>query len=201
MEEVPLRTQLTPRQRLCVFHKTRMSTDAALALDESELTMPLLVANGVRANNLVAAGIGPRMLHTMGATSPQMLQTLGFNALHLTDNSFAIEARGVYGAEPARTTFLQTASDAVALAGSDAVSILDIHVRELLVACAGAAIEAQSVLQQLPKGGSLHGVPASTLLDTGLRKSTLAQLGYGFASVATQTGAKPHQMAMLGYRI
>ena len=127
------------------------------------------------------------------------LRQLGFDALHLADSKFASEANAVFGAESVVETFLTGASDAVALAGSDAVEILGLTPRQLLEACAGSPTEARAVMQQLPLGVSLEGVPAATVLDTGMRKAVLSELGYSLTSIVKQTKASPVELQKLGY--
>lgn len=190
---------LNPRQRLFLLNGVPISAEDVLAMDDSEFTYAFIKEKGVKAVNISAAGLGPKVLHEMGLSNPHELRQLGFDALHLADPRFAIEANACFGSESVKDAFLQSASDAVALAGSDAVSILGIQTLDLLVACAGSPTEAAAVLQQLPLGPSLVGVPPSVLLDTGLRKATLQDLGYSLTAVVAQTSADANQLAKLGF--
>jgi hypothetical protein len=146
---------LTTKQRLCVFHNTELSAEKALALSEEDMNDTLLTSHAVKAENLAAAGVGPRTLKRMGVPDAASLRKMGFDSLYLTDSKFAAEANAAFGAEAVVDAFLMSASDAVAIAGSDAVGILGISTTDLLDACAGAPVEAASVLQQLPHGLSL----------------------------------------------
>ena len=93
-----------------------------------------------------------------------------------------------------------TASDAVAVSGSLAVSLLGLDLGTLLVMCAGSPTDAYAVLEQSkPRGQVLHGVAAETLLDTGLRSQALTSLGYTALSVAAQTRATPAELEYLGF--
>ena len=188
------------RQRLCIFHGTSVSTEEALAFVEEDITASLLLSKRVKAVNITAAGVGPRVLKSIGADTGT-LRRLGFDSLFLSDCKFASEANSAFGAAEIKRAFLQSASDAVAIAGSDAVDMLGISTEELLEVCAGASIEAFSVLQQLPVGVSLEGVSAQTLLSTGLRKAKLAELGYSLSSVASQTRANAANLVKLGYTL
>jgi hypothetical protein len=46
---------------------------------------------------------------------------------------------------------------------------------------------------------SLHGVSAKTILDTGLRKTALSELGYSVSVLVKQTGATGIDLGKLGY--
>ena len=192
---------LTPRQRLCVFHGTSCTAEEALAIDDDALTLELLLSKGVQSKNIAAAGVGPSLLKRMGCADCATLRRMGFDALYLADSKFVTEANAAYGAKDVVASFLTGASDAVAIAGTEAVQILGIHTQDLLAACAGAPTEAQAVLQQLPPGVALEGVDTRTLLDTGLRKATLSELGYSLTSIVAQTRATGAQLAKLGYTL
>ena len=73
--------------------------------------------------------------------------------------------------------------------------------RLLRLSVSGAPTEAQAVLQQLPNGIALTGVDAGVLLDTGIRKQALAEVGYSLTSVASQTSASAHQLVKLGFTL
>ena len=193
--------ELNTRQRLFLLHGVQMSAEEALAMNESEFTYEFLKEKGIKATNITMAGIGPKRLKKMGLETAEQLRHLGFDALYMTDPKFASECNSCFGSDQVMETYLKSASDAVALSGSDAMNILGIQVIDLLNACAGAPTEASAVLQQLPLGSSLIGVPASVLLDTGLRKSALMDLGYSLAVVASQTKADANQLAKLGFGI
>lgn len=189
------------KMRLCLFHNTECTAEEALALDEKNITAELLVAKGVKASNMATAGVGPRLLKQMGVEDCSSLRKLGFDSLYLADTKFVSEANGAFGSKDVIHAFLAGASDAVAIAGTEAVDILGIHAQDLLAACAGAPTEAQAVLQQLPPGVSLTGVQANVLLDTGIRKQGLAELGYSLTSVASQTSATAQQLSKLGFTL
>ena len=152
-------------------------------------------------NNITAAGIGPLTLVRMGATNAAVLKDMGFDALHVADTKFATEAVAAYGARAVVETFLVGPSDAVAIAGSDSMDILGVRSQELMEACAGAPVEARAVLQQLPVPDGLLGVSATTLLDTGLRKTALLSVGYSLVSVVEQTGASGEALLKLGFSL
>jgi hypothetical protein len=199
VRQTPPQQLLTAKQRLCLFHGTGVRAEEALGLDEDEITIQFFEENGVTSKNLATAGVGPRLLQKFGLCECSALRKLGFDALHLADSKFASEATAVFGAERVVETFLTGASDAVALAGSDAVEILGLTPCQLLEVCAGSPTEARAVLQQLPLGVSLEGVPAATVLDTGMRKPMLSELGYCLTSILKQTKASPTELQKLGY--
>lgn len=190
---------LTTKQRLCIFHETSVSAEEALAFEDSELTYDLIKEKGAKAENMAAAGVGPKILKQMGLPSAKCLRTMGFDALYLADSKFASEANAAFGSDAIKDAFLVGASDAVALAGSETVGILGISVSELLDVCAGAPTEAASVLEQMPRGVSLDGVECKVILDTGLRKTALMELGYSVSGIVKQTGANAADLEKLGF--
>lgn len=190
---------LSIRQRLALFHGTSVTAETALQFSDAEINAELLRKGGVTMNNMTAAGVGPLLLKRMGVGNASELSDMGFDALHLSDTKFATEATSAYGATDVVEAFLRSASDAVAIAGSDAMDILGVSVQQLLEVCAGAPVEAQAVLQQLPSGKGLVGVPATTLLDSGLRKNSLMQIGYSLSVVASQTSASADALQKLGF--
>lgn len=194
-------TGLSTKQKLCLFHGTSVSAETVLAMDEEEITFDVLTSNGIKANNLAAAGIGPKRLKEMGAADASKLRSLGFDSLYLADPRFASEANAAFGSQETKRVYLQSASDAVAIAGTDAMDLLGITTKDLMEACAGAATEAQAVLQQLSAGVALEGVPASVVLDTGLRKNTLMELGYSLTAIVQQTKANGGELAKLGFSL
>lgn len=191
--------ELTLKQRLCLFHNTAVTAEEALALEDDRLTGAFLVEKGVKASNIAAAGLGPVALHAMGVSDAQMLRAIGFTALYLADSVFASEANSSFGSKSVIDAFLISASDAVCLAGSDAVTILGVTTQQLMEACAGAPTEAGAVLQQTAGGTALQGVQPTTLLDTGLRRPKLMELGYSLTAVVKQTGATHIHLAKLGF--
>jgi hypothetical protein len=183
---------------MCLFHGTGVPVDAALNMASDELTYAFLVEAAVSPVNLSAAGVGPTRLKRMGLSSAEELRALGFDPLYLTDPKFLAESVAEFGAHDIVGAYLTSASDAVAISGSDVVGALGIPPARLLEECAGAPQEAYAVLKQLPSG-SLTGVPASVVLDTGLRKKALMELGYSLTAVASQTRAGAPDLRKLGY--
>jgi len=190
---------LSPRQRLFLLHGAKLSAEEVLAMKDEEFTFDFIKSHGVKAQNLMLANIGPKRLKEMGLENVEDLRELGFDALYVTDPKFALECTSSFGGDAVVSTYLKTASDAVILAGSDAMSILGVSAMDLLNACAGAPTEAHAVLQQLPLGTSLTGVSPTVLLDTGIRKEALMELGYSLAAVVSQTSASAAQLTKLGF--
>ena len=120
---------LSPKMRLCLFYGSACNAEEALALQESDITPDFLMANGVKARNMSAAGVGPRFLKDMGVSDCAQLRTMGFDALDLADTKFASEACLAYGADQILDVFLTGASDAVAIAGSDTTHITGAQAR------------------------------------------------------------------------
>lgn len=190
---------LTPRQKLTLFYGTNITAEQALQLSDADLNADFLRKSGVTVTNMTAAGVGPLLLKQMGVADAVSMRNMGFDALHLADIKFSTEATSAYGASSVVDAFLCSASDAVALAGGEPMEVLGVSAEQLLQACAGAPTEAQAVLQQLPEGKALYGVSSKTLLDSGLRKAGLMQLGYSLAVVASQTNASTDALVKLGF--
>lgn len=191
--------ELSTKQRLCLFHGSDVKAESALAMNSSEITYQVLLQHRIKARNIAVAGIGPSRLLSMGVENASQMRALGFDALYLADPRFASEANFSFGSHAVKEAYLQSASDAVAISGTDAMDVLGVSTDDLMSACAGAPIEAQAVLQQLPLGTSLQGVSAVTVLDTGLRKAALVELGYSLTSIVKQTNANAAELAKLGY--
>lgn len=191
-------TDLTVRQKLIMFHGTGLSAEAVLSLKDSQITADMVANERVRSVNVSAAGISPSKLKAMGFATAKSLKTFGFDALSLCDKKFAVAMNAEFGAEHVIDAFLVLPSDAVALAGSEAVDVLGITCEKFLCVCAGAPVEASAVLEQLP-ADSMQGVCASTLLDTGLRKDAILRLGYTLPSLIRYTKASHLDLAKLGF--
>ena len=190
---------LGQRERLALFHGSSVGAEDALGMENERITFDLFMRSGVRANNLITAGQGPTALRARGTTTAAQLRQLGLDSLHLCDADFCNEASLAYGAEAITSAFLVSATDAVNLAGTEAMHILDIHPRRLLECCVGFPGEAEEVLKQLPQGASLHGVPCGVVLDAGLRAAALKRCGYGLHCVVAQLGATGAELGKLGY--
>lgn len=190
---------ITAKQKLCMFHGTELSPIEVLKLTNEDINLDLLKKYNVTATNLIAAGVGPSMLLGFGAVKAGDLCDLGFDALHLVDTRFVHEAMRCYGAAEVTQRFLNSAAAAVAVAGTAAQRVLSVDASLLLSLCIGAPVEAESVLAQLPAEG-LQGVPASILLDTGLRAGALSRYGYSPVLLQKCTGASARQMHTLGFQ-
>lgn len=189
------------RARLSLFHGTSVSAEMACGFEDAEITFDLMMRSGVKAVNLLTATMGPTTLKARGAHTALHLRQLGFDALHLCDADFCNECSLAYGAQPIVHAFLASAKDAVSIAGTEAMHILDINPTQLLTQCAGFPSEAAAVLQQLTPSVSLRNVPVSTVLDAGLRSETLKACGYGLAAVIDQIAPSGSELSKLGYHL
>lgn len=192
-------TDLSVRQKLTMFHGSSLGAEAVLGTEDEAINFDLMLKSSVTALNLTTAGVRPLQLKRRGVTAAAQLRRLGYDALHLVDPVTCNEASAAFGAADVVLNFLCTPSDAVALAGSEAVTTLGISVEQLLSACAGAPTEALSVLQQVTVETPLNGVQATTLLDTGLRAPQLKQLGYGLSSLRSMAGITGADLTKLGF--
>ena len=190
---------LSTRARVCTFYGTSINAATACTLEDDEITFELMLRSGVTAKNLRVAGIGPVALKKRGVKTVDMLRQLGVDALHLCDADFCNECMLAYGTKAVSDAFLLTAADAVSLAGTPAMEMLNISTLQLLEQCAGFPGEALAVLQQLPQGTALRGVPCKVLLDAGLRFASLRRVGYGVTAITDQVGPSSVELSKLGF--
>ena len=183
----------TERQKRILFKNTLGDT-------AQPINFETLAKAGVRAENVIASGLGLRFFHDAGVSTPAKLARLGIDALHLDDAAFAREACALYGAPALVDTFCTTMDDAIALAGSEAIDILGVSVEKLLQLCVGSPKAAAAVLAAEEARG-LAGVRAETLLDTGLRAKTLKTLGIGMLDVAALEGAEEDTALKFSFRL
>ena len=191
----------TNRSRIAIFSDSTVTATEALSMSDPEITFDFMMRAGVKSAGLRVAGQGPAALRARGAVQAENLRQLGFDSLDLCNADFCNEASLAYGAEAVKRVFLVSAVDAVNLAGTEAMYILNVAPVELLLCCVGFPGEAAAVLQQLPHGAALHGVSVSVLLDCGLRAQTLAGLGYSLPAVCSQCSASGEDLRKLGYAL
>jgi hypothetical protein len=194
-------SKLGARARLCLFLNTSVSTEHALALGDEDITSQFLRESGCTATGILTAGLGPMFLNSRGVRTARELRDFGFDALHLVDSALCNQAVLAYGAEDVKSAFVCCGTDAVALSGSDSMRILNLSVAEMLRVCAGFPCEAAAVLQQLPRGMALEGVPIELVLDSGLRCGGLTALGYHIPRIVEHCNAKAHDLVKLGYKL
>lgn len=187
------------KQRLTLFSGTAVNAETIVSKPIEELNFEFFIGNGVRALNISTAGIRPLALRGFGVDNAQKLKQLGFDSLHLVDPVFAEEACAAYGADDVVKTFLCTAHDAVALAGSEAIGLLGIRMQQLLELCVGLPTEANAVLQQTDSKLPLSGVTGTTLLDTGLRAAQFQALGIEVDHVRSLPFEKTSDFSKFGF--
>lgn len=189
--------ELSPRTRLALFHGSSTSVADALQLDLSQMDPAGLRARGVTADNLRSTGMKTALLEKIGVRTAEDLKDMGLDALDLSDVGFCSQCVARHGAHEVRAVFLVNASDAVALAGTQAQQMLAITPSHLLEAAAGDAKAAKTVLQQLG-AHSLRHVSLETLMNTGIQLPALTECGYGFAFVMKEYTPSPTQASLLG---
>jgi hypothetical protein len=155
----PAAGALTRRQRLALTAETSLSAEAVLAMPDEEFTMTFFQSHNVRAPHLRVGRLNPLQLKARGVAHARDLRALEFNALDLGDPAFCASCIAAYGVDAVVNEFLITANDAVAISGTAAVHQLRVGTGMLLLLCAGAPVEAASVLKlSLPRGECLHGI-------------------------------------------
>jgi hypothetical protein len=199
-EQEPAVRILTPRQRLAMAIGSGIQPQQVLDMNDSDIHYDFFLSNGITAPLLKAAKILPVQLKARGVRTPSDFRALEFSTLDLVDGAFCASCVAAYGADELLSEFLQTAKDAVVLAGSPAMNQLNLDLGTLLVLCCGEPELAADVIEQTqPRGGCLIGVAPATLLDTGIRAKALRQLGFDAQKVCEQTQANVADLDKLGF--
>lgn len=165
---------------------------------QSAIDVGHLLRYGVKAKNILSAGFGPLWLKKHGVTA-DALPDLGFDALHLADEKFAVEAQAAYGAVALRTVFLKSSEDAVCVASKHAMELLSVTSEDLLQLCAGCPVEAHAVLKQMSSSALLCTMSAGTLLDTGIRHNALTECGFTADTLRATFACKEEDLRLLGF--
>lgn len=170
-------------------------------MEPAEFNLSWLHSNGLKAGNLLTAGLRPADIRRMGVTDPYQLRELGFDALTLADaeEAWMADAIKVWGAERIAQCFICCSTDAVNAAGSRARCMLGVGVNQLLECCQSRPGEAAAVLQQEGRG-ALEGVDPQVLVQTGITANTLKQLGYTLETVMVAMRPTAPELAQLGFR-
>lgn len=189
---------MTAKQRFCLYHGTNMPPAQVVQVAQSSIDVGHLLRYGVKAKNILSAGFGPLWLKKRGVKA-DALPDLGFDALHLADERFAVEAQAAYGSVALRTVFLKSPEDAVCVASKHAMELLGVTSEDLLQLCAGCPVEAHAVLKQMSSSDSLCGVSSRTLLDTGIRRNALTECGFAVESLCAALAFKEEELRMLGF--
>lgn len=191
---------LTPRQKLALARRAVMP-ESILETNDNDINNTFFSRHGIYATNIRSAGLFPLALRHRGVADATALRTLGFDAIDLNDAAFCASSISAFGADDVTRSFILTAGDAVAISGSTAVVQLGVTAQKLLETCAGAPVQAKSVVQQMePRGGALRGVDMRVILDSGLRAQTLCNLGYSADSLKEQTvGCTDRELNLLGF--
>lgn len=193
--------ELTPRQKVSLTFGLGVLVSEAVEMTSQEFEFNALLQRGTTPANLMCSGLRAGELRLLGFTKTAHYKRLGFDALHLVDASFCEDLKNEFGSDAVLTTFLTSAGDAVALAGSQAAAILGCSTERLLRLCAGFPTEACEVLRQSSSASLLEGVSARTLLDTGLRSGQLASLGLGVVDLKTMSDLEPSMAAKFGFKL
>lgn len=199
MRGEPESPSLTPRQKLALTYK-KLTPEAAIAMEDAHFDGAFFLEHDISSELIRAAKLTPLALKQRGLESAFDLKRLGFDALDLVDASFCASSVAAFGSDDVLAAFLGAPGDAVCLAGSPAVVQLGVTVESLLSTCAGAPAEAKAVLLQCkPRAQALVGVDIGVLLDTGLRKASLVELGYTEKLLTEQCGATRDHLLTLGF--
>ena len=195
-------TRLTPQQKVAICAESALPMRDAVKVRDADITYDFLVKNNCNALGIIAAGVGPRILKERGVSTALQIRRLGFDALHLVDAKFAQELLDAFGADDCKRSFLTSPEDAVSIASTDAMTMFDVGVADLLSLCAGAPTAAEAVLEQMTMPDPLAGIEARILLDTGLRAAALQRLGYSALRLQSSLlDFNTFDVLKLGYKI
>ena len=193
---------LSLRNRLVLLHHTDLTAVQSFLLHEDEINYQLFVSKNVSAKHFQAARLGPCWLKDRGVDTAPKMKVLGFDSFHLASTpAFCKQMILCFGVTNVIKTFLDTAQDAVNLAGGHTTTMLKLTGKQLLEKCIGEPSHAHAVLKQLDNTSALEDCPASLLLDVGLRLNTLGSCGHTLESIINQTHATPQEMCKLGFSI
>lgn len=152
--------------------------------------------------SLAAAELRPVHLFQLGCNTAADLRIVRMDSLHLVmlGTAWTSAAVVVWGRENLVEAFLQTAADAVALAGEAVCVPLGIDQNVLLRTCVHNACAATNVLAQLNMPFGLKGVDLDVLLATEITAELLRTVGVSFEAVAHTLSPSASQMIKLGYK-
>lgn len=156
-------TPLSCKQRMCIFHDSKVDAGDPLSVADGDITFKLMRAFECRWQCIATAGVPFEELVLRGFTSPHEFRCMGMDAFDLEDISTTRLLVRAFGATMTTLAFLGTARDAVALAGTESARLLGVGLDELLKLCAGEPIGAETVLKR-------HGSPSLVLQATTIRR-------------------------------
>ena len=170
-------------------------------MEPAEFNLSWLHSHGLKAGNLLTAGLRPADIRRMGVKEPYQLRELGFDALTLADAEevWIADAIKVWGADEIAQSFICCSTDAVNAAGSRVRCMLGVGVSRLLECSHGRPGEAAAVLQ-LEGRGALEGVDPQVLVQTGITADMLKKLGYTLETVLAAMHPTAPELAQLGFR-
>ena len=188
---------ITQRQRIALSIGTRLTAEEALPMADPEITADFLKEKKIVAVNLIAANITVANLKSRGASIEMLRNEILFDSLDVAAHeSLASQFATVFGREACAQVFLQTPSDAVALAGSFARERFGISAADLLRACNGLKDELITVLEQLGSR-ELAGMETNDLLSFGVTREHLAAAKVDLIHLSQTLRGSPEQVATL----
>jgi hypothetical protein len=169
-----------------------------LQLDDAKIDYTFLMAHRVDSKALQAAKVSIWQLKARNVSTAQELRLLGYDCLDLLDEHLCAQAVAAYGVDATVDAFLRNAYDAVVMAGSPNLSLLQIDLATLLSLCNRDSEAAYSVIAQtVPR--SLKGVAAQTLVESGVLAIHLRALRFTKEIVRKQTFATESELNELGF--
>lgn len=139
-------------------------------------------------------------IQKLGATNTNDFLNIGLTALHLREERIAFQMLQLFGQESVVSTFINTPSDAVDVAGSCGARCLCLGVNQLLEMCSGFPHHALAVLHSCGKPVEVcEHLDLQILLDTGLRAKSLNSNGYSAVILTSLAGMDATTAKQFGF--
>ena len=197
--------ELTIRQRIALYHGTKMQVGEACTLSNAAINYDSMYNMRCNPEAILAAGITPLFLAKRGVDTASRLRSLGFDAIHFRNEVFCRQAIAQIPVNELRSQFIQTAGDAVSIADTPAQRLLSMQTADLLRLCVGQPVEAEHILHDIAmRTGAetlLDGVSADDVINTCIGAQALRRCGLTMPHLVRATSLTSNQLAMMGFDI
>jgi len=193
--------ELDTRTRVALFTGSEtISFETLVVMEDHEITVALMLSNGVNGTNVRLAGIDGHTLRRLGVRDAQQLRVLNLSAEDFAlDPNLAQTCCDAFGIDDVRVAFLATPKDAVLIASEPCQTFMQASTGQLLLACEGSPVEAGAVLTQLGPH-CIDGTPIDFLVKTGIHAEDLKRAGVTLNDILYQSPTSA-QLLLLGYRL
>jgi len=195
-----LPSPLTDEQRLCIFHDSAVGPATALEMSDSELNYRVFIESNCKFTNIAAGKLRVSDLNARGFSTVLNFKLLGMDAVDLIPTNWTKELVRHFGAKEVRDTMIETATDVVALAGTESARLLDMQLDFSLSLCAGEPEAAGTLLslhREMPS--ALGTTTLKRVLDTGLRAHALKSSNVTLNAIIQHFRPSALDLQRLGY--